>query len=127
MDWMMELELDQIFIRQLHMHAIVGVHPEERLHPQPILLDAILYTKPIPPNTPDRLDQVVDYAQVTNHIQRVIEQSQFHLVEQLLAHLASCCFELDHRIQAVTLSLSKPNAIPNAQAVGCTIHRRRQD
>ncbi len=119
--------VDQIHIRDLLVHAIIGINERERIEPQDVLVNAVLHVDTRTAGESDDMDDSVNYSTVTKAMYRHIETSQPGLVEKLVADLARICFETDERIQAVDITAEKPGAVTFTRSVGVTIHRSREE
>jgi FolB domain-containing protein len=114
--------LDQIFIDQLQISAILGVDPIERVQRQPLLCSLVLYTQTQAAAQSDDLQLTVNYAAICQQVITFVEQSQFFLVETLVEQIATLC--LQHPlVQQVQVELAKPVAIRLAKQVGVRIVR----
>ncbi len=119
--------MDRIQINQLQIKAIVGVHPWERHRPQNLLIDLTLGVDLNQASQSDLLSETIDYDTLCTFITQQISQTSFQLIEkvagfineQLLAHYPT--------LQQVTVSVTKPVAISNAQSVQVTLHRKRAE
>lgn len=74
----------------------------------------------------DCVDDVVNYKAVCEQIETLCHQTKAHLLEHLahtiLSHLFEC-YPCTH----ISLSLKKPSAIKNAQAVGVSVSVYRDE
>lgn len=121
--------LDVIELHQLAVHCIVGVYPAERGTPQPLELDAALYLDTRRAATEGSLRDTVDYARLSGELRFLLETADFRMLET--AAEALCRYILAPptgdsaraRIQAVTLRLSKPEALDRAGLASLCIHR----
>ena len=119
------MELDQIHIRDLLVHAIIGINPDERLNPQDVLVNARLFTDTSKAGVTDDMGDSVNYSTLTKAMHAHIETDEPGLVERLAADLARVCFETDDRIEELELTVEKPGAVTYTRSVGVTIHRTR--
>jgi dihydroneopterin aldolase/D-erythro-7,8-dihydroneopterin triphosphate epimerase len=117
--------LDQIHIKDLELTGIVGINPDERVHPQPILVNATLWADTRAAARSDDIADAVNYRTVNKAMIRHIEQGEPQLVERLVQELVDICFATDPRIQEVELTVEKPGALRHARSVGITIRRSR--
>jgi len=117
--------MDKVFIRELHVTAIVGVYAEERRSVQTIHLDVELGGDFSAVSRSDKLDPGgVDYQQVATDLAHWIEQGRFATLEALAAHCAERLLA-EHPLQWARLTVSKPAAVANCRAVGVCIERGR--
>ena len=119
--------LDQIHIRDLLVHAIIGVNPVERETPQDVLVNATLYFDTRAAGVSDDMASSINYSTITKALYAHIESAAPGLVEKLVADLARICFETDERIEEVDITAEKPGAVTFTRSVGVTIHRTRAE
>lgn len=118
--------MDQIIIRDLVVHGILGVNPEERTQTQPILINIALDYDTRAAAQSDDLTQTVSYSRVARRVRQHVEQSRDRLVEKLVADLA-CLILTEFPVEAVRVRVEKPTAVRNTAAVGVEIARTRAD
>ena len=119
--------MDQVHIRDLEISGIIGINPDERVNPQPVLVNATLYADTRPAAASDDIADAINYRTVTKRMISHIQDGQPMLVERLAAELVRICFESDGRIQEVELSVEKPGAVTHSRSVGVTIRRSREE
>ncbi len=117
---------DQIQIKDLLLRTIIGVNEEERRDRQDVLINLVLHVDTRPAGESDDIDQAVNYRALTKHVIRLVETSQFYLVEKLAAEIAAICLD-DPRVKRVRVTVEKPGALRFARSVGVTIERGRDD
>ena len=120
-------ELDKIHIRDLTVHAIIGINPLERTNPQDVVVNATLFVDTRQAGVSDKMDDSVNYSTITKAMYAHIDSSAPGLVERLVADLARICFQADDRIQEVEITAGKPGAVTFARSVGVTIRRTRAE
>jgi FolB domain-containing protein len=64
----------------------------------------------------------VNYRTITKRVIKLVEESQFYLVEKMAAEIAAICLE-DPRVEEVSVRVEKPGALRFARSVGVEIHR----
>ena len=119
--------LDQIHIRDLLVHAIIGINPDERVTKQDVLVNARLFFDTRAAGGSDDMADSINYSTITKAMKAHIEASGPGLVEKLVADLARICFETDDRIEEVEITAEKPGAVTFTRSVGVTIHRTRPE
>jgi 7,8-dihydroneopterin aldolase/epimerase/oxygenase len=85
---------------------------------------ADLAVRELGPATSDRLEDVLNYAEIVRRIEVVAAAGHVNLLETLAEKVASTCLE-DTQVLAVRIRIEKPDVIANARAVGIEIERRR--
>lgn len=121
------LVVDRIHIRDLLVHAIIGINPDERVIPQDVLVNATLFVDTRTAGASDQMADSVNYSTVTKAMKAHIETSEPGLVEKLVADLARVCFETDPRVEEVEITAEKPGAVTFTRSVGVTIRRTRAE
>ena len=116
---------DHIFIRQLAVDAIIGVHPFERQHEQRLYLDLDLMLDLQAAGHSDQLPDTLDYQAIQTLLIHTTRQLQAQLLEHLAARLIAVLFAHDDRLQAVRLSIHKPDALQGIGSVGVQLVRQR--
>jgi len=117
--------LDTIFIHQLRVDAVIGVYDFEKVKTQPLFLDFELKVDLQAAGKSDNLNDTVDYALVSQLVIEHIESTQYELLETLAETLCQLVFQKFLAVQAITLTLSKPEAVAAAQTVGIRLFRER--
>ena len=118
-------QLDTIFIHQLRVEAVIGVYDFEKEKPQPLLLDFELKVDLHAAGKSDDLTETVDYAEVAQQVIKHIQQTRYELLEALAEALCQLLFQKFAGIEAITLTLFKPEAVNEAETVGIRIERQR--
>jgi FolB domain-containing protein len=117
---------DQIQIKDLQLRTIIGINEEERRGRQDVVINIVLYADIRAAGASDDIDDAVNYRTITKRIIRLVEESQFCLVERLAAEIAAICLE-NPRVESVGVRVEKPGALRFARSVGVEIHRTRAD
>ncbi len=118
-------ELDKIHIRDLLLRCVIGVREWERKMRQNVQLNVTLYADLSAAAASDDIEDTVDYVTIKKRIIRLVEDSEFHLVEALAQMVADACLE-DPIVQAARVSLEKPGALRFARTVAVEILRERE-
>lgn len=119
---------DIIFIERLQVYGYHGVHPEERALGQRFEIDLSLETSTRQAGLSDRLDDTISYSDIARRVKAVVEGQPKQLLESVAETVADTVLTEDERIDAVTVTIRKPDApIKGAffGAVGVTIRRER--
>ena len=123
---MSELNSDTVFIRNLVIQTIIGIHPAERTTPQTVLVSLELETETTTAAADDDIVNALDYEVLAQRVREFVSQAEFQLIETLAERLASVVLE-DLRVTQVSIEVQKPGAIPNAETVGVRIQRARDN
>ncbi|MDH3606667.1 MAG: dihydroneopterin aldolase [Acidimicrobiia bacterium] len=119
--------LDKIHIKDLLVHAIIGINPDERVTKQDILVNVTLFFDTRAAGASDEMTDSINYSTITKAMYAHIDTAAPGLVEKLVADLARICFETDGRIEEVEITAEKPGAVTHTKSVGVTIHRTRAE
>lgn len=125
--------LDVMTLSGLVVDCIVGVYPHERDEPQPLHLDLELSLDTRPAARGGGLRATVDYARLCGELRFLLESARFLLLET--AADALCRYVLapptadaPHAdIEAVTLTLKKPQALAGGVVPSLTVHRHKDE
>jgi len=110
---------------RVEVEVLVGLHAWE-LHPEKptrLWVDVELYTLN-PPRRPAGLYDVIDYDRVRNYVCAWRQRPHTPLLETLAEELVEFCFE-DERVDAVRVSLLKPDIFNETRGAGVELFRRR--
>ncbi len=117
--------MDKVFIKNLHVYGILGIHPHEQRTPQEIRISVEVTTDITKAAKGDDVNQSVNYSTLSKQIIQFIDDSQYLTIEALIEALASEILA-NERIANVWLRIEKPNAVPKADSVGVEITRSKQ-
>ena len=115
----------RIFVEGLLIQANIGVHPHEYEGTQPIIMDISLDMGPMPAPSEDRLHETLDYGMVAEKAEEITLEAHVQLVETLADRIANWALSTDPRVQAISVKISKPQALLKADAAGVEIYRTR--
>ena len=114
--------MDTIFIEGLSVEAILGIFPEERVTPQPVLFDIEFLVDTNSAAKTEDIEHTVSYATVSEQISALALNGRYQLVETL----AQACADLllqEFGVPWARIKVTKPNAVANAAGVGVIIER----
>ena len=112
-----------VFIRNLEVHAQIGIYHHEHGKVQPVRINVDLAVEDAA-KIEDRLDQVVDYAEITERIRAIVNAGHINLAETLAERIAEACF-VDARVRSARVRIEKLHALPGAESAGVEIERVR--
>lgn len=115
--------MDKIFIRNLEVFGILGIHLHEQRKPQLIRISLKASTDIQNAAENDNIHDTVNYSTLAKDITKFVEQSSFLTIEALVESLAHKILK-NERIKKVWLRVEKPNAVPGADSVGVEINRK---
>ncbi len=117
--------LRHVFVRDLDLEAVIGIHVHEKKALQPIRINVDLTVSESREALGDQYVNVVCYETVVRNIQAIIDSGHVNLVETLAEQVAQKCLE-DQRVLNTRVRIEKLAAIPEARSVGVEIERRRE-
>jgi dihydroneopterin aldolase len=113
-----------MFIRDLVLECLIGVHKHEQRKPQRIRINVDLAVREQGRGKSDKLTDVVDYEEVADRIRGIVASGHVNLVETLAENIAEMCLA-DPRIEAARIRVEKLDIFPDAASVGVEIERSR--
>ena len=120
----------KMFIRDLVLHASIGVHAHEHDAPQRVRINLNLTVTEDPAANLSRsavglddLSRVVDYEQIAGRVRAIIAAGHVQLVETLAERIAEACLT-DARVTLATVRVEKLDILADAASVGVEIERR---
>lgn len=118
--------MDKVFIRELEVEGVIGVHAWEQRLPRTLRVDLELGIDARQAASSDQVRDAVDYQAVADFVAQMAGERRVALLETLAETLARGLFE---RFPVLTLRLAidKPGAVAGAKRVGVEIERRRED
>jgi FolB domain-containing protein len=114
--------MDKVFIKDLHIQAILGVRDWERDIPQDILVNVTVMTNPPPVPKRDDIGDCVDYSAMAKEICTLVETAQRFTVEALAEDIARLCLNKKGAYK-VNVRVEKPGAVTGAASAGVEIER----
>ena len=117
--------MDKVFIKDLRVQGILGIHDWERVTPREILINITLYTDTRRAGRPDDISECVNYSTMAKKIRAHTESAARFTVEALANDLAELCLQ-DPKVRKVLVRVDKPGAVPEAASVGVEIERARR-
>jgi len=114
--------MDIIFIHELCIETMIGVHPWERKHRRTLLADLELAADIRPAAATDQLDQTLDYQAIAQRIGELAAASHCQLVETLAEQIAERLLQ-EFATPWLRLTLRKPGVPAGAREAGVIIER----
>lgn len=108
--------MNRIYIRDLHLRCIIGVFPHERKDRQDVIVNIVMECDFGAAAASDELKDTVDYKAITKKIIRMIENSEFQLIESLAQQTAQICME-NQKVSQVSVTVDKPGALRFCRSV----------
>ncbi|KQW20959.1 hypothetical protein ASC80_12410 [Afipia sp. Root123D2] len=118
-----EMSVRHVFIRDLMIDCIIGVHDSEHHATQRLRINLDMYI-PEEKTSVHELRDVVCYDDVIRKITRLVTEKRFRLLETVGDKIAELCLN-DVRIARIRVMLEKLDVYKNASSVGIEIWRAR--
>lgn len=116
--------LYNVFVRDLVLTCLIGIHDHEKVNPQRVRLNIDLAVGEPEGRFDDRYETIVDYEKITNAIKALLDRGHVGLVETLAEDIADVCLE-DGRVTCARVRVEKIDVMPEAGSVGVEIERRQ--
>jgi len=111
-----------VFVRELAVKALIGVHDYEKDEPQKLVISVDLTVLEEPAGHDDKIENVVCYGEIADRVQSICSRGHINLIETLAERIAQACLE-DRRVQAARVRVEKPDALADCASVGVEIER----
>ncbi len=116
--------MDTIFIRDLRIPCVIGVHDWERRIQQTVTIDLDVAVDLRKAGHTDSLSDTVDYRVLRDRIEQAVRGSAYVLLEALAERIAQICLE-EEKVQGVDVTIRKPGAVKDTAAAGVRVSRKR--
>jgi FolB domain-containing protein len=116
--------MDKIIIKDLHVNGIIGIYDQERITPQEIIINVVMYTDTRKAAETDDISLCVDYEKVAGKLKAHAISAMRLTVEALAEDLARLCLETP-MVKKVNIRVEKTQAIAYTRSVGVEIERKK--
>jgi FolB domain-containing protein len=117
--------MDKVFIANLRVRGILGIHDWERVTPREIIINATIFTDTHPAAQNDDISDCVNYSEMANKLRAHTESAARMTVEALANDLAEICLQ-GSKVEKVILRVDKPGAVPETDSVAVEVERTKQ-
>jgi dihydroneopterin aldolase len=117
---------DRVFVRSLIVRAIIGIHPHERVTPQPVRISFEMETDIRAAARTDHISDALDYSRAADLVAALTRDGRFFLIETLAERIAERLLA-EFRCDQVWVEVEKTEALADAASVGISIERHRVD
>ena len=117
--------MDKIFIKDLKVRGILGIHDWERVTPREIVINVTVYADTRKAARTDDIAACVDYSALAKKVRAHAESAARMTVEALANDLAEICLQ-EANVRKVLVRVDKPGAVAEAASVGVEVERARQ-
>ena len=112
----------QVFVRDLVLRCLIGVHDHERVTPQRVRINLDLAVVEGDRPIDDKLANVVCYEDSTERVRAIVTRRHVKLVETLAEDIATTCLT-DAAVQSVRVRVEKLDVFADTASVGVEIER----
>ena len=119
-----DMSCDKIYIRDLLVRCIIGVHDFERTDKQDVIINIVLHADLSKPCKTDCIDDSVNYSTVKKRVISLVEESSFFLIEKLADEIAAICLDYEF-VRKVKVTVDKPGALRFSRSVAVEITRKK--
>ena len=110
----------KITIKDLKLRTILGIEDWERKTKQDIIINIVIEFDGSKAAESDDLNDTVDYKAMKLRIIKMVEKSDFFLVEKLAAEVLKICMS-DALVKKASVEIDKPHALRFAESVSVTV------
>lgn len=114
--------MDIVYIRELRIETIIGIHPRERRTRQTVTLDLEMAADIVRAADTDTIGSALDYHAVATRLTEFVAASDCRLVETLAQRCAALLME-EFGVPWLRLRLGKPGALAETRDVGVIVER----
>ena len=115
---------DEVFVRDLRLHTIVGVNPWEREEKQVVVINLKVYPSTLPYGGKIEQDKSHNLRTIVRTLTRHIEASGYKTIEAFGVTVARLALEKCH-VNKISVRVEKPSAILFADCSGIEVTRDR--
>jgi len=117
--------MDKVLIKGLSIQTTIGFYQWEKEIKQTLVIDLAMGWNTANAALNDELDKTLNYAEISEAVERFANENPVDLIETLAERLASYLMTQYH-IPWLKLCIGKPGAVHNAQTVAVEIERGKQ-
>ena len=114
--------MDCVYIRQLKVDTIIGIHDWERRVRQSVYIDLEMAVDMTQAAATENIDEALDYQAVAQRATDFIQAGEFQLLETLAQRLADD-LQAIYSLGWMSMRVSKPAALTQAADVGVLVER----
>lgn len=116
----------RVEIRNMVLDAQIGVHAHEEGRTQRVRVTVEVKATPWVADTPDSIDQALDYAAIAKLIRETVSGGHIRLIETLADRIARGCLVLP-KARSARVTVEKLDVYRDAESVSVTLERKRRD
>ncbi len=116
--------MDKIFIQDLKIKTLIGIHAWEQQVPQTLLLDVTLAFNHNKAAGSDEISNTINYVHVVEKIHQITDNEHFQLIETLAEKIARLLLST-FAVEQCCIKINKLGVLPNCRALGIEITRKK--
>ncbi len=111
-----------VFVRDLIVDALIGIHDHERETPQRVRVNLDLAVREGDAGLDDDLANVVCYENLVSGVSAIVAEGHIGLVETMAERMSEMCL-VDSRVRSARVRVEKLDIFDHADSVGVEIER----
>ena len=115
-----------VFIKDLTLKEIIGIHARERMNKQKIIFNIALDVNQNTMPDENNKKSIVNYEKISKKLENLTKRKKYNFLESLAEDSFKEIFK-DKRINSIKIKIEKPEAIKNAGSVGVEVFKTRKD
>lgn len=119
------MTLAKIIIEDIVVTGILGAYAPERVTPQKIIINIVLWVDISRAAVSDALEDAVNYDELVQMVIAHVQQARAYLIERLVSELADLVLHTHTAVEKVTIRVDKPDVLPQVRTVGVELTRQR--
>ena len=117
--------MNTISIIDLEISCIIGIHPNERVKEQTLLLNINLDVDIGDSTFADNINETIDYTIIAEMATKLAITKKYKLIESLCSELNDLYLNTFNIVQRSKISVKKPNALPKAKYAAFSMKKSR--
>lgn len=114
----------KIKIKDLKLRTIIGVDEWEKKKKQDVVINIAIGFDGSKAGETDDLKDTVDYKTMKLQILKLVENSNFNLIEKMASEILKICMS-DPKVENAAVEVDKPHALRFAESVSVTVSDSR--
>ena len=111
----------RVGVRDLRVECILGTKEEERIREQPVLVSLEFEYDAEPAAKRDNITEAINYDRVVSMVTEHLMWQKYQLMEAACGGVISMLQDAYPELLVIRIEISKPLAVPTAQASYCTM------
>jgi len=118
-------ESNTVFIKDMILHAIVGINAKERSRKTKMILNITIVVNDMHAKDTDDIRDVLNYTEIYTKVRELEAITSYQLIETLADHICQICFE-QPLAKKVLLTIEKPGIHKGARGAGIEVTAVRE-